>query len=112
MRIVSKEYVDDYSKGKLFKGVLPILLNDLTVDEFRDYCRKNSSNSLLNCLYLLELIKVRELVLLKELTKINKQHSKSRESIFDIWMQKGSNIIQQLAEVFGERVCLEFFSND
>ena len=31
----SKEYVDDYSKGKLYNGVLPVLSNGITVDEFK-----------------------------------------------------------------------------
>lgn len=107
MQKVSKEYVDDYSKGKLFNGVLPVLSNGLNIGDFK--ISNENKKSVFNYLHLLDLIKARELILLEELAKLNKESLKSRESIYELWMHQGSDIIQQLAEVFGERICLEHF---
>lgn len=109
MQKVSKEYVDDYSKNKLPDSVLPKFSTCKDVSSLKNILKDKTSVFDINTLT--DLVKARELILLEELSKLNKQNSQNRESIYNYWMNQGSNLIQELAEIFGERVCLDQFIN-
>ena len=131
MQKVAKEYVEDFSKGEI----------DIPYDDFSDDSVKqkyNSLNSLINedlkellleinsskiqsdkllkfsgeihklNLLLIELHKVRESSLLSQLTE--KTVTKPNE-IYDTWMLKESDLIQNLSFIYGKRYCFESFLN-
>lgn len=94
MQKVSKEYVDDYLK------------NIVTAPKCNEEDIKNIAlkESIFQFEILLNLIKLREGRLLKELAEKTKSTNKK---IYDIWNLQESNLIQELAECYGERICLE-----
>lgn len=93
MQKVSKEYVDDYSK----KLVSPPSTSE-NVETIRNKKDIIKTDTLMN------LIKLREAALLNLLTD---KTVKNNKDIFTIWMLNESDLIQELAATFGERICLE-----
>jgi acyl-CoA oxidase len=93
MQKVSKEYVDDYSK----KLLVPPSLSEKreTLKDKKDIFNTNT---------LMDLIKARETSLLMLLSE---KTIKNTKNVYDIWMLEESDLIQDLALTFGERVCLE-----
>lgn len=93
MQKVSKEYVEDFAKGVVTPPALT---------ETPEVLKKKID--IFNIETLLNLIKLRESLLLKLLTK--KTVTKKNE-IFEVWMLNESDLIQDLAKTYGERICLE-----
>ena len=93
MQKVSKEYVEDFAKQVVS---LPSLSE--SVDTLK------SKNNIFDIETLLNLIKLRESLLLKILTK---KTVTKKDEIFEVWMLNESDLIQDLAKTFGERICLE-----
>lgn len=89
MQKVAKEYVDDYSKNLLLPP---------------SYEKPDMRNNIFNIDCLFNLIKFRESVLLKLLTD---KTVKNTKSIYQVWMLDESDLIQDLAFTYGERMCLE-----
>jgi len=112
MQKVSKEYVDDYSKNRLFDNVLPKFncTGNSSIDDFKKVV--GNVKDFLSLHHLVDLMKARELILLHSLAKGNKENSSSKEKIYNYWMNEASNNIQELAEIFGERICMEYYVND
>lgn len=59
--------------------------------------------------YLYHLFNQREKRILFELAKRMKLKMKKGSTIFDIWMKQESDLVQDLARSYGERICLEQF---
>jgi hypothetical protein len=93
MQKVSKEYVDDYLK----KVVSPPKCEE---DVAKIFKRK----SVFKTDILLNLIKLREAELLKELAEKTKN---AKKNIYELWNLQEASLIQDLAECYGERICLE-----
>jgi acyl-CoA oxidase len=93
MQKVSKEYVDDFSKN---------ILAPPSSTEKPDALKERKD--IYNITTLVNLIKLRETALLKLLTD---KTVKNTKSIYNIWMLEESDLIQDLAHNFGERMCLE-----
>jgi acyl-CoA oxidase len=93
MQKVSKEYVEDFAKNL----VAPPALSE-SVEALR------KKTDIFNIETLLNLIKLRESLMLKSMTK--KTITKKNE-IFEVWMLNESDLIQDLARTYGERTCLE-----
>ncbi len=93
MQKVSKEYVEDFAKQVVS---LPSLSE--SVDTLK------SKNNIFDIETLFNLIKLRESLLLKILTK---KTVTKKDEIFEVWMLNESDLIQDLAKTFGERICLE-----
>jgi acyl-CoA oxidase len=93
MQKVSKEYVEDFVKG--------IIESPTTSQPITEIKKKTC---IFNTETLLNLIKLRESVLLTTLADTT---MKNITNIYDIWMKKESDLIQDLALNFAERYCLE-----
>jgi len=93
MQKVSKEYVEDFAKN---------LLAPPELSEPADALRKKIE--IFNIETLMNLIKLRESVLLETMTM--KTITKKNE-IYQVWMLNESDLIQDLARTYGERICLE-----
>jgi len=93
MQKVSKEYVEDYSKGK----VQPPMANETIQALF-------AKKSVFDIDSLMNLIKLREGVLLNNLAE---KTLNNLNGIFNLWMLNESDNIQELAMNYGERICLE-----
>jgi hypothetical protein len=93
MHKVSKEYVDDFAKN---------LLSPPSLTEKIEVLREKKD--IFNTQCLMNLIRARETILLKTLAE---KTVKNTKSIYDIWMLEESDLIQDLAHTFGERICLE-----
>jgi hypothetical protein len=93
MQKVSKEYVEDYSKGK----VEPPMAKETKQALF-------SKKSVFDIDSLMNLIKLREGVLLNNLAE---KTLNNLNGIFNLWMLNESDNIQELAMNYGERICLE-----
>jgi acyl-CoA oxidase len=99
---VSKEYVDDFAKNLVS---LPGLTHsDADEKEITGNVSFKDRNDILKIETLLNLIKLREIELLKILTDKTVKNSKG---IYDLWMLNESDLIQDLGKTFGERICLE-----
>jgi acyl-CoA oxidase len=88
MQKVSKEYVEDYIK----QVIKAPHFNTVSKDNIFNY------DSLIN------LIRLRETALLNDLAE---KTMNNMTNIYEIWMLKESDTIQDLAMIFGERYCLE-----
>lgn len=112
MQKVCKEYVDDFSKGKLLKGVLPFESDFNNLSKLIETKKNNLPHENYDKFFSLEnlhdLLKLREVILLNAMCTENKK-LKTREEIYDFWMNLASNNIQELSEVFGERICIDEF---
>jgi acyl-CoA oxidase len=93
MQKVSKEYVEDFVKG--------VLEAPVSTEPIADIRKKTC---VFNIQTLLNLIRFRESVLLTTLADIT---MKNMTNIYDTWMKKESDLIQDLALTFAERYCLE-----
>jgi len=93
MQKVSKEYVEDYSKGK----VEPPKAKETKQSLF-------AKKSIFDIDSLMNLIKLREGALLNYLSE---KTLNNLNNIFNMWMLNESDNIQDLAMNYGERVCLE-----
>lgn len=99
MQKVSKEYVEDF-----VKGVVEIPF-DTEEKEF-NVTSISIQKDFINCSVLLDLIKVRESILLKRLAEKTITNPKE---IYETWMLKEADLIQELALTYGKRYCLEAF---
>ncbi len=93
MQKVSKEYVEDFSKGKLEAPKSTETKQGL-------FAKK----SIFDIDSLMNLIKLREGVLLNNLAE---KTMNNLNNIFNLWMLNESDNIQELAMNYGERYCLE-----
>lgn len=93
MQKVSKEYVEEYSKGFLEVPKSSELDEEL-------FSKKN----IFEIEILMNLIKSREIDLLNNLTE---KTLNNLNNIFNLWMINESDNIQDLALTYGERYCLE-----
>ena len=93
MHKVSKEYVDDFNKK--------VLIPPSTIEK-QDTLK--GKKDIFNTNTLMDLIKHRETVLLKNLAEKTINDPKK---VYNIWMLEESDLIQELAQTFGERICLE-----
>jgi len=95
MQKVANEYVADFAKGIVQAPVGKFSKEEL----FKKDCVCDLD-------YLLSLMRYRESELLNELT--NKTIIKPEKNhIYQTWMMEESDLIQDLAYIFGERICLE-----
>jgi acyl-CoA oxidase len=95
MQKVSKEYVEDYMK----QVIKAPQFNTLNVNK----------NSICDYDSLINLIKLREAVLLGDLSE---KTMNNLSNIYETWMLKESDTIQDIAMMFGERYCLEEAHNN
>lgn len=93
MQKVSKEYVEDFSKG---------LVEAPKSSESKD--NLFSKKCIFDLETLMNLIKSRESMLLSELAE---KTLNNLQNIFGLWMLNESDNIQELAFNYGERICLE-----
>ncbi len=93
MQKVSKEYVEDFSKGV----VEPPKAKESKQTLF-------AKKSIFDIESLMNLIKLREGVLLNNLAE---KTLNNLNNIFGLWMLQENDNIQELALNYGERVCLE-----
>jgi acyl-CoA oxidase len=93
MQKVSKEYVEDFLKNLVSPPALTEKIETLKEksDIFNTHC-------------LLDLIRFRETSLLKALAD---KTVNNITNIYEQWMFKESDLIQDLAMTYGERICLE-----
>ncbi len=62
---------------------------------------------------MLNLLKWRELFLIKELTKVSiEKIAKGGKTVYDVWMIENNYLVQNLAHAFGERVVAEICCNE
>jgi acyl-CoA oxidase len=93
MQKVSKEYVEDFAKN---------LLAPPELTESADTLRKKTD--IFNYETLINLIKLRESLLLEAMTM---KTITNKNEIYQVWMLNESDLIQDLAKTYGERMCLE-----
>ena len=93
MQKVSKEYVEDFSKG---------LIEPPKSSESKD--NLFSKKCIFDLETLMNLIKSRESMLLSELAQ---KTLNNLQNIFGLWMLNESDNIQELAFNYGERICIE-----
>lgn len=89
MQKVSKEYVEDYLKKV-------ITINKEEID--------TSVNDVFELKRLFNLIKEREFMLLDTLAD---KTMNNMDNVYKLWMNEESNLIQDLAMIYGERYCIE-----
>ena len=93
MQKVSKEYVEDYLKKVIEAPAI-------------NQCKINNSKkiNIFDFETLMNLIKLREGTLLSILAE---KTMNNMANIYESWMMQESDLIQDLAMMFGERFCLE-----
>jgi acyl-CoA oxidase len=100
---VAKELLDEVCKKKVLKN---ILIRKLPNKIKYFIYRVNNTGSYLNREWFLNLFRLREEILLSELAyKMNK----SKKNIFNTWMYKESDLIQETAKAYGDRLAIEEF---
>ena len=93
MQKVSKEYVEDYLK----KVIEAPAMNQCQVEN-------SKKTNIFDFETLMNLIKLREGVLLSILAE---KTMNNMANLYESWMMQESDLIQDLAMMFGERFCLE-----
>ena len=93
MQKVTKELLAAYEKGQVKYPQI-------------DYANAHSWD-ITKTSTLINLIKVREVILLQSLGKSMQSKLKSGKNLFDVWMREESDTIQAVARAYGERMCLE-----
>ena len=93
MQKVSKEYVEDYLKK---------VLDAPAINQSQDSISKK--NNIFDYETLISLIRLREGILLSILAE---KTMNNMANIYESWMMQESDLIQDLAMMFGERFCLE-----
>lgn len=93
MQKVAKEYVEDFLRN---------LVTPPKASETGD--KLLQKKDIFKLCTLMDLIKLREGALLVELSDKTKKNPKE---FYEVWMMHESDLIQELAMTFGERVCLE-----
>lgn len=56
---------------------------------------------------LLEMVRLREITLIGDLTKTMSSKISSGSPLFQVWMMEESDLIQAVSKAYGERICLE-----
>ena len=61
---------------------------------------------------LVNLLRWREISLIKELAKVNFEKVKKGKTVYDIWMKEDNYLVQELALAYGQRIVAEYCYNE